>query len=266
MSKKKIFITVQQPATPEKPIDNGDFYLSLSGLIVNIILAAVAIYVLFLTRRQTQASIDSVAVAKQVFEDSKKYNEETFKFQKQQAEDALADTKKQFELQNAVIQSQIKALEDTQTRFEIENEPYLEIKNYSVLMTSSTSEINIVWEFTNFGKHPVKIYESRQYYSYNEGYTVNDLVQLLQTKSFIPSNKYISRESPSKSLNLVPSTAEERPTVYANRIHPFLSVGEVHYINLITNKKKLYRYVAQARNVNSLNYELLKSENENIPE
>ncbi|MET4080670.1 hypothetical protein ABIB40_000614 [Pedobacter sp. UYP30] len=279
MSKKKIFITVQQPQAPEKPLDNKQFNLDLVSLIVNVILAGVAIYVLFLTRKQTQSSIKSVEIAKQVFEDTKRYNEQTrrynedmFNFQKAASDSSALDSKKQFELQTQVINTQLKSLADAERRFILENEPYLQIAK---LLVNSGSFGNynyrsIEVDLTNLGKQPVQITKQRYFFKFLriDGYLkpsdYDFILQDLNKKKFSRYPLMVSSSNISSYTDIQSKNKEPQiPTgLMFVDVFPYYA-GEIHYYNVISQKKKVYKFLAEIKAIDKVGYNLIYSMNEN---
>jgi hypothetical protein len=117
--------------------EKRNYRLNLIGLIINSILAVVAIMVLYFTFKQTRASIESanaaiksVELGDSVLKITKKYNDSTLKLQKENDSISSVENRKRFKLDSLSMTSQINSLKETQNRFELENETHVEANNF----------------------------------------------------------------------------------------------------------------------------------------
>lgn len=149
--KVKVIQTPEQlPDSKESFYRKWNFRLVVYSFILSVILAIVAVWVLYLSREQTKASIESVKLANSVFKDSKAYNESVIEQQKLRDSINKINDEKRFTLDSINIASQLSSLLQTQTQFELENEPFVELTNFAI-----KDENLFSFNIKNYGKYPI---------------------------------------------------------------------------------------------------------------
>lgn len=200
------------------------------GFIVNVILAGVAIYVLFLTKKQTK-------VAKDALETTIKNNDYIGRTQEQ----ALINNNRQIEERNRIENE----------RIELENTPFLQIEDFKLNYSGTIIE-GFSYNLHNLGKYPTKIIEDRSNIILELDYTSGlplynaekHLIGLHQRK-IRKVGQYVTFNNPIKVnesyYNIETDSSKFSPPMQE---HPMIYVsGEIFYKNLYNNKDMLYSYV-----------------------
>lgn len=246
----------------QKLIDeNKNYTLNKIGLIINSILAIVAIIVLYFTFKQTKASIDSsnaaiksVELADSVLKITKLYNESTLKLQKENEANSSMENRKRFTLDSLSMSAQIISLKETQKRFELENETYVEANNFYFQLNDENGIPKMRWALSNLGKYPVRIVASRclLYYQYK---TISSTIpQFPFTDELKPLNLFINNLSPSlQSSDFRRLNATELFHLKSKTLI-ICFAGEVHYKNLITKKIRVNKFLITTESINTSSY------------
>ena len=251
----------------EKRHSKIGLWLTGIGLGVNIILAVLAYVVFNETQIQSKAAVESAKAsvasagfADSVFKETKIYNDSTLKLQKEASilEDSL--NRKRFSMDSSGLQSQILALRSSQRRFEIENEPYLEVRDLVISPEADSIKYRFTYTVYNLGKHPVKLIQTR--FNVLFGYTIDNRIILgeLNKQQITPQNSYVTNSVPSRLTNINTAPKEVYIRMNMGGYNSYVSI-QYYYINLITKKKYLFTTILKSSVLNAVSFEPLKSEN-----
>jgi hypothetical protein len=146
-----------------------------------------------------------------------------------------------FRLNSRAMELQIKSLKETQKEFEIENRPLIQVAPVRIDSVSAASKIVVYGIVNNFGKQPAKIIYMNIKSVYSELRDFSDFASF--PKKEINVNMYIAGNSNFPiSLRHDNIEPEERVNKMLNGKAFEYFIGEVKYINTVTNKTMLYRF------------------------
>jgi len=163
-------------------------------------------------------------------------------------ENSKLDNKKRFDHDSASLQAQIASLDTAQKQFEVENTPYLELTGFKFLSFSPGKGMKFEYKINNLGRQPVKILTD----SMGWGLTKFDVTDLNDSIFFYKPkdrvNSYLIREN---SLPIIVGDSDNLTQEHYDEIVKefyFVTIVErIEYINLITGKRRFYRFKAQMK-------------------
>jgi len=229
------------------------------GVIINTILAIVALAVFGLTILQTRSALKSVSLAKQTLDSTIAFNNLTLKSQKEADEINEKRLKEKFDLDKESLKAQIEALNSAKSQFTIGNEPFLQLSNlaYSKLEVDKPVTTDLFVE--NLGNYPVKIISFKSITLPSEYVAESYLKEVPENSKY--AGQYVIKGSPlsmkSTSKNLLNIPTYE--AVNSEKYHIHL-IGKIIYKNLISNKDKIYTFHYKLGKDGL--YDILRSEND----
>lgn len=201
---------------------------------------------------------------------------------KKAIEKSLEYAKINSDASNDLSKQSIKALQEAQTRFQLETQPYLEIINPVIATFKSYAPLDISYEIKNLGSQNVKIFEEEV----GVIFVVKNKIDVFSQNPYkyikpikpMSSNTYISKESPKKMFFNNDKTSgfinyeDYYDVLNDKKIICFY--GTYIYFNFITNKKRMYRFIIVVKGqvdkiTNAFNmqgYEYLYNDNVDILE
>lgn len=232
-----------------------EILISQISIVVNIIIAFLALGTFFYSMKQTDASIKSVGLADSVFRDTKKYNSVAIALQKENAESSAKENDRQFQLQSRSVEAQITTLKETQRRFEVENEPTLEIDDFAV--NSISKKLDVSFFIYNKGKSTAEIFFDKG------GIEGSDLSLLdLKLKNYIGNfKKGIWVKNTTYLSNLKPYKTGSNKEIKEDIKKTIIFTYSLIYKSVITSKRKRYDVIVAATVGNSNEWRILYNKN-----
>lgn len=160
IDKSRINVIGSLPAEDKTPRKNFNV-IEWVALAIQVILALFT-YLLFLeTRNANKTSRDALDQTAKAVEESKRANsiaQENFELAQQSSQTNDSLNKETLSLSKQSLDAQIKAINESQRNFAIENQPYLQISHATLDIIDNMGLSIIKYQIINMGKYPAKIF------------------------------------------------------------------------------------------------------------
>jgi hypothetical protein len=229
--------------------------ISFAMLAVTFFLAIYTFRLFYQTSAQTEAAIKSAKSAEDAVKISANtlgadtiYNNKVYKQSRVDADsndkredrrDTIAQTN--LRLQNKILSAQIKAFEESQREFEIQNRPFLQISDLKLGDIKSGELPTLEFNFTNYGKQPVKIIKN-DYASYlqNRYQIVPKFGTYVQTDA---ASAYLGQGKEYRNTLKMYVVINKKDSVdIKTGLAMFYIDGALRFRNIVTNKVSVYYY------------------------
>jgi len=187
--------------------------------------------------KDSKTASNAATIADSTFKATKRYNDSSLKIQERVFKSNDSNSKKS-------LKAQIASLKETQKDFGITNEPYLEITKAYIDTFVVGKFVYVNYIINNLGNYPVKIIGSKAYTavrktdpfkeSSNKQSAFNNLRII---------NQYVIKENEMGYSDISPMILTQgNYNAITKYGYFFWFFGNIEYINLITKKKKEYRF------------------------
>lgn len=182
-------------------------------------------------------SKNSLSLATEQFEQSKKDNDAARRENEKIATENNIKYRKQFSLDSQSVRSQINAFQASQQKFEIENRPFVQV--YNIKIDTSGSAGNIKFTVFNYGKFPAKIEYVK--YRISVALTINPDKRIYLKWENNERKIYIASGINSlPEIQFIKATSNEAIKAFKDgQIITYLEV-EIKYTSYVTNKTFLH--------------------------
>ncbi len=248
-------------------ISTKGLYISTALFIITLFALAGSFYSTFLTRRALQdsrtnaieesvrnraidqRSQDALDLSREQFEEGKKYNDSTIT------------------ISNQSLQAQINSIKETQRQFEINNKPFLQCSDFTVVQFEAGKPIKIAFKLANIGNAPARVFRKR-------------LGAKIEKEIELHPEVYISKEKDDEAVSLtyltsqyatielftrnLPVTKEDYEAAI-NKTKLFCFYGEIEYVNETNQKNRILRFSAILLSPNGKEYKLVYLKNFDVP-
>ena len=262
-----------EPKINNKPGD-GTKWTDVAGLIVNIVLAGFTYLLFTKTVEANLISGDSLKQATRAndhneYKDSLNKIEDDLRNNAQAKKDSITQIRDSFNLAIAKqsLNAQIGTINETQKQFRIQNEPFLQIANPTIVYDSNNNSVVIVYSVINIKDAPVNIKNIKGInYIGDDKPSIDDLHKRSKSNATL-LNQYLVKgmlferySTTHLSEGNVSFDYLEKPTNY------IFFYNEIEYTNLTTGEERICKYCAKMKLVNNNRtyYEVLINENTNI--
>lgn len=246
----RIHVVVKQPnnSSPSEKSKNwferNPSLLGFSGSIIGalITLAALLFTVVYSQRSLNLATEQFEHYRAQRLLDSIKSEERDHdQREKDSVQSVLNQKRDDRELKS--LEAQINSLKETHRQFDASNEPYIQVKDPTIVEFNPGVPISVNMHFVNLGNYPVHVLSSATFISTSiSPPKINDLKW--SSHRFDNFNAYIVKESPISFSNRDPRPLDESRyrAVVEGKYFIYYS-GMLIYQNLITKKIKRYKFI-----------------------
>jgi hypothetical protein len=217
-------------------------------LVCTVILAAAAIW-------QYGSANSAAKTAQQTLIETKKFDSTTLANQKvsNRKIDSIDSVKNErevatFNLQKSGLTAQIKALQQTQKNFEIENQPFLEADDVTVSLFEMGIQMQVQLTVKNVGAFPVQVINVTNGTAIGAvAPTVKSIINIAKANYF-PYETYISKESPAIwTYDAQMVDVNKYNSVKNGQFFVWIG-GVITYKNLATQKVRYYTFLKKMIN------------------
>jgi hypothetical protein len=251
---KQTEVTTPQPQEPVRIIIEQDKRNDKHSAIANVLsflglcLAGAALFYTYKLYDKTieanKISQNSLTLAREQFQQSKKDNDSA----KKEAEKAAAENnikyRKQFSLDSQSLSAQINAFKASQQESELENRPFVQV--YNIKIDTSGSIGNIKFTVFNYGKFPAKI----EYVKYRIGIALTikpDKRIYLKWENNERKIYIVSGLNSLPEIQFIKATSNDAIKAFKDgQIITYLEV-EIKYTSYVTNKTFLHKSLNEMR-------------------
>lgn len=177
--------------------------------------------------------------------------ESTFQFAKQSSTINDSISAINFNLNKQSVEAQIKSLTQSTNRFEIENEPILQIIQCHVTEFEPNSDMVITIMLSNFGRYPAKVLASGYYREISEKPPDYNKVIITREKEPNEVKEFLSYQYPLVQKPHFKSVYPENRINLEKEIRSIFFLGFIDYENVVTKILKRYKFMFQLNPFNS---------------
>lgn len=207
--------------------------IAIAALFINGTLA-------FFTWRLFNQTVTQTTNSTEAVKEAKRAND----LSKQIFDSANAGNQRTYSLSKKANDLQIQTLKDAGNQFEIENQPILQLQDFTIKQWSKGKPITIAYAMKNMGNHPVKLTRSKTGFSIDK--VIGDKDAKRNTFDSSPTSQYITKENPAGKIF---TTTTQIADVFFDRMASgmlhFYFLGEIHYVNTVTGKPFKYLFTVK---------------------
>lgn len=248
MEPPQIIVNIYQPA--KKPVNTTGIVFTIIGLFINGILA-------YFTYKLFEQTVTQTTNSKEAVTQAKRANDLT----REAFDSSQIENQRTYDLNKTAFDIQVQSLKEAAKQFEIGNQPHLQFQDFTIKAWSKGKPIAFTYVIKNMGNHPVKLYQMRTGFKISSNASDKDSAR--KTFPITPTTQYITKDNPApktfKTTTYIPDAIFD---MLISGGLSFFYLGEVFYVNTVTNKKYKYLFTVKLDVITQTTTLL---ENDNVP-
>lgn len=145
-------------------------------------------------------------------------------------------------IQQQSVQAQIKSLEETQKRFDIESRPLIQITNITVDSLGDNNRTIVKFDYINMGRFPAKILSTKVALTYSIETSIAEIDKFPKGTESRPNFSIGNSITLPSTMVGIPLMVNAYKAYKEGKGFLYL-VGEVEYISFVKNKKFSNRFI-----------------------
>lgn len=222
-------------------------FINIAGIIFTGTIAWIAI-------SQSKSAIKAATITDSTFKETKRYNDSSLAIQKlafnSSNTDAIKREKREVERskrESISLGAQIKSIKITQSQFENEHAPLLQINFTGENIGANRLKLN--YTLFNLTTIPIKVITLTSACIINviDSFKIPNLkFEKFEKEDITFNNYYVIKETPQPRVTYFNYKSDKQRIGYFEKGYLYLRVkGEITYVNLVTNKKRKYSYIVK---------------------